>query len=55
MIEEVIVSYKLLKKMLLKRMTEWHRFSRIALDNISVTKVSFVTKFYQLLLLIALP
>lgn len=37
MIEEVDVSYKLLKK-ILKRMTEWHRFSRIGqhLSNKSV-------------------
>ena len=48
-IEEVVVSCKLLKKIFyLKEGQSGIDFQEV--DNISVTKVSFVTKFYQLLL-----
>ena len=49
MVEEVVVSYKLLKKICyLKEGQNGIDFQEVG--NISVTKVSFATKFYQLLL-----
>ena len=50
MVEEVVVSYKLLKKICyLKEGQNGIDFQEVG-KNISVTKVSFVTKFIRLLL-----